>query len=301
MLMRYFVVKAGVDPSRLQLALEPECASAWWETLGGTADISVHERNPDGTLKEIHKASGGPWGGTNWEKAITTGGKDKLKIDTTVVKSWFKRPIELLMQHLKSLLAEQKMKSVQTVILVGGFGESPYVKERMRNEIAGVRLIVPSDAGLAVLKGAVRFGHKPAIVSSMVVKYTYGHDVYGNFDEKKHPDEKKVWKNGKWWVPKWFNVFVLANTELRVDQQVTRRSTPNSEISLTYVYRSTQENNEFTTEHGCQLVGTVELENSTDIPFEQQVIETTFMFGNTELLVKMKNTPIGKEAYMIFK
>ncbi|WAR14061.1 HS12B-like protein [Mya arenaria] len=30
---------------------------------GGTADISVHERKPDGTLKEIHKASGGPWGG----------------------------------------------------------------------------------------------------------------------------------------------------------------------------------------------------------------------------------------------
>ncbi|WAR14067.1 HS12B-like protein [Mya arenaria] len=84
MLMCYFAVKAGVDPSRLQLALEPECASVWCETLGmdvkgavaiqgsqymvvdlggGTADISVHERKPDGTLKEIHKASGGPWGG----------------------------------------------------------------------------------------------------------------------------------------------------------------------------------------------------------------------------------------------
>jgi len=27
-------------------------------------DVSVHEKNIDGTLKELHRASGGPWGGT---------------------------------------------------------------------------------------------------------------------------------------------------------------------------------------------------------------------------------------------
>jgi hypothetical protein len=31
---------------------------------GGTADISVHEKLIDCSLKELHKASGGPWGGT---------------------------------------------------------------------------------------------------------------------------------------------------------------------------------------------------------------------------------------------
>ncbi|WAR14096.1 HS12A-like protein, partial [Mya arenaria] len=307
----------------------------------GTADISVHERKPDGTLKEIHKASGGPWGGIyvdeNYmkmlnelfgekaltdlrktemndyfdvtrefehkkrsfdtdktkqiivrisaslrdlaekysseslekriaslkvpENAISTRGKDKLKIDTTVVQSWFKRPIDLLIQHLKSLLAEPKITSVRTVILVGGFGESPYVQERFRNELAGVRLIVPADAGLVVLKGAVRFGHNPSIVSSRIMKYTYGTEVYAIFDEKKHPDEKKFWKNGK----------------------------------------TTQKNPEFTTDPGCELLGEVELENSTDIPFEQQDIETTFMFGDTELLVKKKNTTTGREAYMTFE
>ncbi|WAR14060.1 HS12A-like protein [Mya arenaria] len=69
-----------------------------------------------------------------------------------VVEIWFKRTIDLLMQHLKSLLAEPKLKLVQTIILLGSFGESAYVQERVRNEIADVRLIVPSDAGLAVLK-----------------------------------------------------------------------------------------------------------------------------------------------------
>ncbi|XP_052819950.1 heat shock 70 kDa protein 12A-like [Mya arenaria] len=318
--MREAAVTAGVDPRRLKLALEPECASVQCETLsmafkgavtvqgsqfmvvdlgGGTADISVHERKADGTLKEIHISSGGPWGGIfvdeNYmkmlnelfgEKAITElrktemndyfdvirefehkkrsfdtektnqlivrisaslrdlaekyssksleerigtlqidnviakKGKDKLQFDTAIVKAWFERPIDLLMRHLKSILAEPKMRSVHTVILVGGFGESPYVQRRIKSEITGVRLIVPSEAGLTVLKGAVR---------------------------------------------------------------------------------TTHENPEYTTDPGCELLGTIRLECSKDIPLQHQVLETTFMFGDTELLVKKKNMSTGKVAYMDFE
>ena len=32
---------------------------------GGTVDITVHETLADGTVKEVHKANGGPWGGTS--------------------------------------------------------------------------------------------------------------------------------------------------------------------------------------------------------------------------------------------
>ncbi|WAR14058.1 HS12A-like protein [Mya arenaria] len=392
---------AGIYPNRLKLALEPECASIWCETLGmdvkgavtiqgskymvvdlggGTADISVHERKPDGTLKEIHKASGGPWGGIYVDKkymeminklfgenaltdlrktdmndyfditrefeykkrsfdtvktkqfflrisaslrdlvekyysksleeritslnvrgnSITTRGKDKLKIDTTVVQSWFKRPIDLLIQHLQSLLAEPKMESVRSVILVGGFGESQYAQGRIRNELAGVRLIVPPDAGLVVLKGAVRFGHNPAIVSSRIMKHTYGTKINQRFDDKKYPDEKKVWIDGEWWMPECFDVYVRVNEEVRVDQQVTKMIFPFKAFVLTSVYRTTKENPEYTIDPACELLGTIQLENSADIPYRLQKIETTFMFGDTELFVKQKNTTSGKEAYMIF-
>lgn len=33
--------------------------------LGGTVDITVHEKNPDGTLREVVKASGNGCGGTS--------------------------------------------------------------------------------------------------------------------------------------------------------------------------------------------------------------------------------------------
>ena len=37
---------------------------------GGTIDITVHQIQPDNTLKELYKANGGNWGGTYVDKAF---------------------------------------------------------------------------------------------------------------------------------------------------------------------------------------------------------------------------------------
>ncbi|KAK3085535.1 hypothetical protein FSP39_004848 [Pinctada imbricata] len=86
--MRKAAVQAGIKNEHLKIALEPEAASLLCQHIpiertkegisvadvgttymvidlgGGTVDITVHEKLPRGKLKEIHKASGGPWGGT---------------------------------------------------------------------------------------------------------------------------------------------------------------------------------------------------------------------------------------------
>ncbi|KAK3576506.1 hypothetical protein CHS0354_034181 [Potamilus streckersoni] len=92
--MREAAEKAGIDPSQLRLALEPECASVFCrETairrssedpgssanflpmesgtkymvidMGGeTIDVSVYKTTKTGALKELHQASGGDWGAT---------------------------------------------------------------------------------------------------------------------------------------------------------------------------------------------------------------------------------------------
>ncbi|XP_052793109.1 heat shock 70 kDa protein 12B-like [Mya arenaria] len=90
--MRETATKAGIEGGQLSIALEPEAASLYCQLIptnkihgsegakfavaspgtkymvidlgGGTADITVHQRQADGGLKELHKASGGAWGGT---------------------------------------------------------------------------------------------------------------------------------------------------------------------------------------------------------------------------------------------
>ncbi|CAC5418982.1 unnamed protein product [Mytilus coruscus] len=89
--MRKSAEKAGIPGTRLTLALEPECAALYCQLGaprsglspmqpgakfllldcgGGTVDITVHEVRYDNSLKEIHRASGGPWGGIKVDDAF---------------------------------------------------------------------------------------------------------------------------------------------------------------------------------------------------------------------------------------
>ncbi|CAG2224635.1 unnamed protein product [Mytilus edulis] len=91
--------QAGIKSGQLSIALEPEAASIYCQHLktdrqdakeknafaqtikagmkymvvdlgGGTADITVHQRYGDGSLKEVVPASGGPWGGKSIDEAF---------------------------------------------------------------------------------------------------------------------------------------------------------------------------------------------------------------------------------------
>ncbi|WAR14078.1 hypothetical protein MAR_004183 [Mya arenaria] len=70
------------------------------------------------------------------------------------------------------------------------------------------------------------------------------------FNEKKHPEEKNVWMDGKWLMNDCFIVYVRVNEEVRVDQQMTMTSIPSSKISVLPVNKMTQDNPKYTTEDG---------------------------------------------------
>ncbi|WAR26430.1 HS12A-like protein [Mya arenaria] len=378
---------AGLDGTRVTLALEPEAASIWCDTLdvdtiaalAGTGTqymvIDLGEKKQGGTLKEIHQPSGGPWGGiyvdANYlkfldhifgEKAITalktedmtdyfdvirefetkkrtfttqTKGKfmfkisattrklsekftgqnleqrlrrlgygdsvivkcgDKLRVEPDIVRTWFDGPLNNLVDHVNNLLREAKLRAVQTIVLVGGFGESTYVQERLRAAIPDKRLIVPAEAGLVVLKGAVRFGHNPAIITSRVMKYTYGVAVWSPYDEKIHSADKKILdEDGKWRVRQCFSVFVRVNDNVPIDHQITKEYTPSGYRTATPIYRTTAEKPVYVTDPGCELLGELVTELPRDIPLSELRDDTTFMFGGTELVVKVRVKKTGQE------
>ncbi|XP_071139076.1 heat shock 70 kDa protein 12A-like [Mytilus edulis] len=89
--MRKSAEKAGIPRDMLTIALEPEAASIYCQTFpssgcreiaeigskymvvdlgGGTIDVTVHEKIPNGTLKEVTKASGNECGGTSIDDAF---------------------------------------------------------------------------------------------------------------------------------------------------------------------------------------------------------------------------------------
>lgn len=265
--MREAANKAGILTEQLTLCLEPEAASLYCQripstkligspvtrpflsfsagakfmiiNLGGkTVDISICQKQSNGTYKELHRPTRGPWGGTKVDEAfdqliikivgascfqkfkddykvddldiyreletkkrkikpepnsrttiklpytlVTTFEEEtgenireviqqthyankmtllgnKLRMKDDLFKELFREPINMLVEHLQQLMAEDNLSDVSTLLMVGGFSESPIMQDAIMKSFPAKRVIVPVDAGLAVLKGAVLFGHQ---------------------------------------------------------------------------------------------------------------------------------------------
>ncbi|KAL3879866.1 hypothetical protein ACJMK2_032143 [Sinanodonta woodiana] len=270
--MREAAVEAGIKNENLMIALEPETASIFCRLLpvekmvegggiasftqgsvymvldagGGTIDITVHEVLSDGKLKELHKASGGAWGGTQVDEAYrqflislvgnpvfrrfqvenkeeyldifrefeirkrdiapdndnkvtirlpsslteifeeTSGAdlrkaimqtkyanevsftRDKLRISASVMKRLFVNATQSTVSHVKELMKEKIVQCVSSILVVGGFAESKMLQHAIRSSFPNVKVIIPEEAGLVVLKGAVVFGHSQSSISHRV-------------------------------------------------------------------------------------------------------------------------------------
>lgn len=138
--------------------------------------------------------------GSNIKTAITSKPKyknkltwtgDKLRMNAELTKALFDESCKKVVDHLKQLFRHSTVKDVSTILLVGGFAESPMLQVAIREAFKEKKIIVPQDAGLAVLKGAVLYGHQPKTISARICKYTYGVRTTLEFDSAIHPKSKK--------------------------------------------------------------------------------------------------------------
>lgn len=222
----------------------------------------------------------------------------KLRIDGEIMKGWFAESCRNTIKHISDLLGDKSCSGTDTILLVGGFSESSVLHEAVKESFKDKRLIVPDEAGLAVLKGAVMFGYDPVIISSRVAKCSYGIRVYRDFDERKHPKNKREQIGGKIKCKDVFALHVKKGQELIVgDSQSSQRYTPleADQMSLIFdVYTSTQENPQFVTDESCTYIGQLEV----DIPGsgKERGVWVNMVFGGTELVVKGKDEKTGKES-----
>ena len=86
---------------------------------------------------------------------------DKLRIKGSFFKSLFDDTIQEILNHINDILKEPEAKDVSRLLIVGGFSESPLIQDAIKKAFPQLRVIVPEDAGLVVLKGAVIYGHQP--------------------------------------------------------------------------------------------------------------------------------------------
>lgn len=403
--MREAALEAGITNDQLKIALEPEAASIYCQHLpterekidgktsiavakdgkrymvvdlgGGTADITVHERYFNGSLRELRQASGGALGGksiddayvqfledilgpgvidrlkleymedfidlmreletkkramnkqksgkinmsipvqvldimkecgkcTKIEDALSKSkyankiywNRSKLQIPVDIFRELFYQTINGIVEHIEQIYKEPRMDSADTILMVGGFSECELVHQEIKKRFSDKKVIVPDDAGLSVLKGAVIYGHSPRAISARVARRTYGIQSWPQFREGIHPPSKRVMING---VPRCRDVFfkyVEIGQQIEVGHRISQifmALTSSQDFLECTVYTSTSPNPQFVDDPSCTHAGILRVPfENRDKEDERREIEETMVFGETELRVIARDLSNGR-------
>ncbi|XP_045173653.1 heat shock 70 kDa protein 12B-like isoform X2 [Mercenaria mercenaria] len=408
--MREAAQKAGIPGKNLTICLEPEAASIYCRHLqvsksqadgektslaqfssgtkylvldagGGTVDITVHEVTTSGELKELHKASGGAWGGIQVDKAyeafissiigrhvimqfkkrhlddyieifrdfeiikreispskqdkITfripaslselccemTGkdlktlilqspfsgqirvATDKLKVHADVVREFFHPSVKNIIDLVVSLLKEPPALGCVAILMVGGFSASSMLQERVRKEFPNLRIIVPEEAGLAVLKGAVIFGHEPTAINERIIRYTYGTGSIHKYDKRcQHPTGRVERKsNGELVCYDIFNIHASEGQSIKLNEEqpelIYTPAEDGQDCIGFEIYSSPKKHPYFTFENDCKQIGYLSIPILDKSLGQNRRFGCTFIFGGTEICVKVVDKENGKVTY----
>jgi len=401
--MREAATKAGIKSDNLVIALEPECASIYCQTLpvdqlpqqinmnavgvkymvvdigGGTVDITFHERLANGKLKELYKANGDDSGGTKvdqlfegylsniFSKQVIDAVKDKhpsewlemlrefeatkrslhdtdgqtlvkLKpslhetygeIKKTTILDAFKRGsihhenVKLqgknilkvpktdfrqmiltvtnnISELVKSLLLKPEFKNIGFIILVGGFSNSCFVLDELKQTAGNVPIIRPEEAELAVVRGAVLFGWKPDKLTSRKSRRTYGIAICRNFREGIDPENLSMFDNeGVKKCDNNFDVLIKINQTVEAGETIGRKYFPlnaNTKSSIIDLFATVKENVTYVTDPDVFKVGSVTLDMSDITGGKNREVKVNLHLGQTEFKLDVVNVTTGNNV-----
>lgn len=212
--------------------------------------------------------------------------KDKLRINPDVAEGLFEIACDSIVDHLKSLFTKDQLRGVNIILMVGGFSESPLLQDKIKKAFPKKKIVIPNEAGLAVLKGAVVFGHDPTAIQERRCRYTYG--VGSSFPFKKgiDPEEKKITDDdGNEFCTGKFSLHVTIGQAVEQGEaQVTKSYSPVSKDQqvIAFKFYATQaENPNFVTDPGCTQIGDLSIEISGS--GMDRSVEVQMIFSGTEL------------------
>ncbi|XP_011527453.1 heat shock 70 kDa protein 12B isoform X4 [Homo sapiens] len=372
---RTFLVESGVGELWAEMQAGDRYVVA--DCGGGTVDLTVHQlEQPHGTLKELYKASGGPYGavgvdlafeqllcrifgedfiatfkrqrpaawvdltiafearkrtagphragalnislpfsfidfyrkqrGHNVETALRRSSvnfvkwssQGMLRMSCEAMNELFQPTVSGIIQHIEALLARPEVQGVKLLFLVGGFAESAVLQHAVQAALGarGLRVVVPHDVGLTILKGAVLFGQAPGVVRVRRSPLTYGVGVLNRFVPGRHPPEKLLVRDGRRWCTDVFERFVAAEQSVALGEEVRRSycpARPGQRRVLINLYCCAAEDARFITDPGVRKCGALSLElepadcgqDTAGAPPGRREIRAAMQFGDTEIKV----------------
>lgn len=217
--------------------------------------------------------------------------KEILFVHAEVFKQFFDSATEQIIDHVNNLLGRPTVSNCNHIIMVGGFSECEMLQEAIKKTCSAQKVIIPEEAGLMVLKGAVVFGHEPTVISQRISKYTYGTDVAQPFDPNKHPESKLCMG---WFCKDIFCSIVEAGQSLMVGHPSEPIGFiplfPLSTEMLIRLFAIKGKAPNFVTDDGCWPVGEIRV----PMKGKDKHVEVRVILGGTELQVQCTYVATGE-------
>ncbi|ESO03024.1 hypothetical protein HELRODRAFT_80861 [Helobdella robusta] len=198
----------------------------------------------------------------------------------------------------------KSVKGIRYIFMVGGLSESPVLQHEIRQlskYVCGssVKVIIPQEASLAVVKGAVSFGLNPEILTARKIASTYGAAVLNLFDAKKHLQNKQLEKDGKLWCKDIFDVFIKADELINCGHVVERTyvvADAESKKMYVNIYSSPNKQPLYVTDADVSKCANICLDLSKAENNLKRLIRVRMEFAATEIKVSAVDSSSGRQV-----
>lgn len=215
----------------------------------------------------------------------------KLSLTTKIFQSFFREAIEGVIKCVEDILKEDSCVDLSDIIMVGGFSESKFIQKSLREKFKSHRFLIPDEPGLAVLKGAVYFGHIPYAISGRVSRFTYGVQICRKFMPGEDPESRKISLGGLDRCIGVLHPIVKRGDKIEAGKEhhhYFQTLKHNEEKFDCGFYVSDKKEPKYVDDKCCRRLGTLIIDLSKAKKDKRAEIEETFIFGETELTFRAK-------------
>jgi hypothetical protein len=231
---------------------------------------------------------------------LQNGVDDEIVIDLDEMLAMFDHVVRPILELVDSQLRRIGNRSVNRVLLVGGFAQAPYLQQRLRAHLRRrIEVVIPPKPAWAVVVGAVHYGLEPAAIDGRRSRFTYGVSVALPFDPLRDREDYKLIKyDGTPLCDNRFDVFVGAGEVVVPGYSVVRPYYPiyrdQREMTLTLFTAETKQPR-YSTDAPCRQVArlTVDMSATLSHPPGERCIEVTMLFGGTEVEATARDVKTG--------
>ena len=227
--------------------------------------------------------------------------ENALVLDYSTMARLFEPVVYEIIAHIEQSLARPECHSIQTILLVGGFSNSSFLFDEVKDAFVpkDITVLKSSTPLLSVLKGAVLYAQKRDVIRSRKMGQSIGIKVSQRYDRSIHDPSEVEDVEGQLLCRNIFHQFIRINDNVKAGSTTTHNFRPASAVSSTCkvdVYASSSNNVKYVTDQHCYKLGEIIIDNpSLANPNFYDFISVVMDFSGTDIKVLAYSQNTQKE------